>query len=228
MKNTFIITGTSSGLGKAFVDLLLHQPETIIISISRSFHSDHINFDKDKLVQIVADLSSCNISILIENIKEVVPANSTIYFINNAFSINPISKIESLEENQILLNLRTNIFFPVTFISNLLNSFSNHEFRIINITSGAATRPIGNWSLYCSCKSFLNMFFKVLETETEIKSNILIYNIEPGVIDTNMQRIIRDSEFPESEYFKNLKIDNILKSPNEVVYQILKTIHFLQ
>lgn len=226
MKNIFIITGTSSGLGKAFVDLLLYQSEILIISISRNLHSDHINIDKNKVIQITADLSSCNISILIENIKEVVPVNSTIYFINNAFSIKPICKIESLEEDQISLNLRTNIFFPVIFISTLLNSFSNHELRILNITSGAATRPIENWSLYCSCKSFLNMFFKVLETE--IKSNVLIYNIEPGVIDTNMQRIIRDSEFPESEYFKNLKIENKLKSPNEVVYQILKTIHFLK
>jgi benzil reductase ((S)-benzoin forming) len=156
----------------------------------------------------------------------VIPIDSIIYYINNAFSINPICKIENFEENQISLNLKTNIFFPVIFISALLNSFSKREFRILNITSGAAMRPIENWALYCSCKSFLNMFFKVLETE--IKSNILIYNIEPGVIDTNMQQIIRDSEFPESEYFKNLKIENKLKSPNEVVYQILKTVNFLE
>lgn len=222
MKRVYIITGTSSGLGKSFVDILYIKEKTVIISISRKLHEDHIKISKKKLIHIPTDLSNCDVGILLKKINNLSIDNSEIIFINNAFAIQPIIKIEQLEKQQILDNLKTNIIFPVEFISSIIKNYKRHSIKIINITSGAASRPIENWSLYCSCKSFLNMFFKVLELENS--NELKIYNIEPGVMDTKMQQVIRESDFPNNEYFVNLQYEKKLKSPTDVVYEILKKI----
>jgi benzil reductase ((S)-benzoin forming) len=67
------------------------------------------------------------------------------------------------------------------------------------------------------------MFFKVAESEYQ---QHLFFNIDPGVMDTNMQKSLRESDFPDVENFKNLQKDGKLKLPKDVALEIVKTINF--
>ena len=64
----------------------------------------------------------------------------------------------------------------------------------------------------------MQMFFKVAECEYK-KHNF--FNIDPGVMDTKMQRSIRESHFPDVLDFQNLKKEEKLKSPKDVALEII-------
>jgi benzil reductase ((S)-benzoin forming) len=106
-----------------------------------------------------------------------------------------------------------------------LKNFKDNQLTLVNISSGAANRPINNWSLYCSTKAFNQMFFNVAESENEQHR---FFNINPGVLDTGMQESIRESDFPDAEKFKELQKEGQLKSPFDVAKEILETIQYNQ
>lgn len=221
-----VTTGISRGLGKAIFDSLKDK-NYCLICISRSFKEYQMNLsDKIDTIELIKfDLN--NIKSLTQtldrsdllnkqNIKEIV-------FINNASVISPIGLIGKISEKEIKKSININFISPV-LISKYLTDISNKKnikLRILNISSGAADKAFEGWSMYCSTKSAVKMFFNVLEKENEI----LVENIDPGVMDTYMQKQIRDAgktNFPLLDYFKKLEREGKLKDPFEVAENILK------
>lgn len=131
-------------------------------------------------------------------------------------------RVEKLNEDLIEKNISVNIKSPLLITSFLLLNFKNNKLVFVNISSGASVKPIANWSLYCSSKAFMKVFFKVTEKENNFHK---FYNIDPGVINTRMQKIIRKSNFPDVKKFKNLHVSGNLKSADDValeIYNIIK------
>src|SRR5215207_230101 len=63
---------------------------------------------------------------------------------------------------------------------------------IVNLSSGAAHRPLEGWSAYCAAKAGLAMLTEAAARETA-GSGIRVFGLSPGVIDTDMQGTIRAS-----------------------------------
>ena len=63
---------------------------------------------------------------------------------------------------------------------------------IVNVSSGAAHRPLEGWSAYCAGKAGLAMVTRSIALETAGKG-IRIFGFSPGTIDTDMQVTIRAS-----------------------------------
>ncbi|PZX92494.1 hypothetical protein DOS84_15360 [Flavobacterium aquariorum] len=226
MKKIVIITGTNRGLGKSFVDLALNDKNSRIISISRSLHEDHKEIDSNKLLLIKTDLSEPFSTAVIEILKKEINQDSIIYYFNNAGVILPINKIGNFKNNEIYSSINININYPVNFINELLSNFYNNKTILINVTSGAGNNPIEYWSLYCSSKAYMKMFFKVLEEENLNNKSLKLYSVDPGVLDTKMQLDIRKNEFPENKYFSSLKEEDKLVKPEEAAEKIFDTINF--
>jgi benzil reductase ((S)-benzoin forming) len=220
MKKVFIITGTNRGLGESFVDILMNRGDNFIISISRSASEVQKGFSRDKFYLLKADLSDSNLIQKIEVIKDLI-GEEEIFFINNASIIDPISKIEDLEDEAIDKVLSVNVKSTIWITQYLLRNFKNNKLSFVNISSGAANRPIGNWSMYCSSKAFIKMFYTVAQNEYK---HHRFFNIDPGVMDTEMQKTIRASNFPDVLDFQNLQKEGKLKSTKEVAFEILNTI----
>ncbi|TPV35968.1 SDR family NAD(P)-dependent oxidoreductase [Paucihalobacter ruber] len=220
MKKIFIITGANRGLGSAFVNVLMEDQNNFVISISRSVNEVQKTYAESNFYFLNIDLSQNSIDKKITILKKLINTEA-IYFINNASIIKPISKIEDLDETNIDHTLSVNVKSTILITKYLLQHFNQNKLSFINISSGAANRPISHWSLYCSSKAFIKMFFNVAETEYPKHR---FFNIDPGVMDTNMQENIRESNFPEVSNFKNLKVDGKLKSPKEVAIEILNTV----
>lgn len=220
MKKVFIITGANRGLGEAFADLLIKNENHFVISISRSQSDQQKAYEQASFYFLKADLSEKNLEKKIHVLKELI-ANQDIYFINNASIIEPITQIEYLDEESIDKTISVNIKSTMLITKYLLSQFSNHKLSFVNISSGAANRAISNWSLYCASKAFVKMFFNVAESEYKQHQ---FFNIDPGVMDTNMQKSIRENDFPDSSNFKNLKEEGKLKSPKDVALEILNIV----
>lgn len=220
MKKTVVITGTNRGLGKAFVDVLIKDQDCFIISISRSLSEEQKSYSSKQFYFLELDLSKDNIGASIKVLKDLI-GDEPVYFINNASIIEPVVKIEDLDLDAIDKTIAVNIKSTIVISNYFLKNFKTNPLTFVNISSGAANRAICNWSLYCSSKAFIEMFFKVAECEYPQHS---FFNINPGVMDTGMQKILRDSNFPDVENFKDLHKEGQLKAPTNVASEILKTI----
>jgi len=205
-KKLVILTGCNKGLGKAFFDCLIKEEDIDLITISRRLSKDQLDLlSQNKFQHIETDLSE-GVSHI--NFMQYIPKYKSILFINNAFTIKPIKKVGKWNPLDIELSLKTNIISPTVLVNNLIGSLKyDQNLRLINISSGASIKPIKRWGIYCSSKAFNKMLYDVIGEE----SNILIENIDPGVLDTRMQKTIRESsedDFPDVELFKNLDLSN--------------------
>jgi len=212
-----IITGASKGLGEAIAKRLIHE-QIAVVSVSRTENQEIRNLANQK--GILYKHFSCNLSLEIE-IQEVFMeiahyifqknAATEILLFNNAGVIEPIHKVGNLDQTPIVRNIQVNLIAPI-IITNLFLSkaqLTNTKITVINVTSGAATRSIEGWSVYCSSKAGLNMFTQTAAIEqAAMNTNNKIIAFSPGVMDTGMQETIRsssDEAFKELDKFKEYK-----------------------
>ena len=126
--------------------------------------------------------------------------------VNNAGIIQPIEKFCDADpeewENLINTNITGQMRITHAFYSLLKIAAPA---RIINISSGSALRPLENWSAYCTSKAGFAMLSRCLDLELS-QVNIRSFAFAPGMIDTDMQAIIRTSNTPNKNMFekKNL------------------------
>jgi len=220
MKKTIVITGANRGLGKAFVEVLIKDEDCFVISISRSLSEAQKAYKSNQFYFLEADLSEVGIAEKITVLRGLI-GEEPVYFINNASIIEPVVKIKDLDEASIDKMLLVNIKSTMLITTFMLREFSANALTFVNISSGAAKRAISNWSLYCSSKAFTEMFFNTAESECQQHR---FFNINPGVMDTGMQKMLRASDFPDVDNFKELQKEGQLKAPIAVAEDILKTI----
>ncbi len=219
-RTTYIITGANRGLGKAFVDVLMENQDAFVISISRSRNEEQREYSSEHFYFLEADLSNDGLAEKLSVLTNKINTEA-ICFINNASIIDPIINIENITEAAIDKTLAVNIKATMVITQYVLRHFTNHSLSFVNISSGAAQRAIPHWSLYCASKAFTEMFFKVTESEYPQHA---FFNINPGVMDTGMQKSIRATDFPDVSNFKELQKEGKLKSPLAVAKEILNTI----
>ena len=131
--------------------------------------------------------------------------------------------IHNLEEPDISKNISVNITMPFALSSFVLKLSKENSLdpSIINISSGVSKKPIEGWSLYCSTKAALNMLTYCLAEE---EGNLYTIAINPGPLDTEMQKNIRDADTdksPISQQFRIMKAEGKLKSPEIVAKRII-------
>jgi benzil reductase ((S)-benzoin forming) len=93
---------------------------------------------------------------------------------------------------------------------------------IVNISSGAANRPVAGWSTYCSSKAALKMAGQVTAQDLEHYNHygkqsgaVSIISYSPGTVATAMQAEIRGhtpESFPRVPYFLSLHETGELKT----------------
>lgn len=224
MKTLIIITGTTKGIGKELESTLLSNYENYVLTINR--HGSKNNFHNYTNLNIdLSNIGEKDITVFSTNIKNILTKYrlDRMVFVNNAFTIHPINTITELGYHDVINSCTTNIISAILLIKEfMLISLQNVIQRdIVNITSGAAKYPIKQWGIYCLSKASIEMFMKSITMEYE--NLFKTYNIDPGTIDTDMQKTIR--KYTEDKYFDNLKKENLLKTPKSVALEILRIIN---
>src|SRR3546814_17816377 len=86
-----------------------------------------------------------------------------------------------------------NFHGPIIILGACIRHASSHgaALHVLNISSGAAIRPLPGWGAYCASKAAIRHFFDVAEAEQTL--DLSVRHFDPGVLDTRMQEIGRAS-----------------------------------
>lgn len=213
------ITGVSGGLGKALVQSFLSRGYNVV-GIGRRNTISHplFSFIKCDLSDIEAvcklrfeaDLEGC-------------------ILVNNAGVVGPLKRISDQSSSEIMEVMTVNTLTPMLLCNQFLTQISpGVKAVILNISSGAANRPIPSWAAYCASKIALDRFSEtLLLEELEKGRQISVYSIAPGVVDTDMQNQIRSADpedFSSLETFKELHRNRDLQDPTIVSEKLVNFI----
>ena len=177
MNKTYVITGSTSGIGKALL-IELAKDNTVFAgfrqekykeelqNISGNIHPFYIDYNNPETIQNAANY-----------INEKCEKIDTLVNVVGCVVAGPIEKISI---NEIKRQFNVNVFGHIEFTQGLINKLENG--KIINVSSMASYGLFPFISPYCSSKKCLDMFFNSLLLEN--KKNIKVVSIKPGVIAT--------------------------------------------
>lgn len=138
-------------------------------------------------------------SVLIHNAAElmIAPVSETANDVQRLISVNMISAIQL-----------TSLF---------LKRIPQGEVALIS--SAAARVGITHWSVYSAAKAGMEGYLRALKAE-----GIATHLIVPDIIDTDMQRMIRETEWPGAVRFRDYQANGRLRSPQEVAKRVLASL----
>jgi benzil reductase ((S)-benzoin forming) len=195
----FVVTGPTSGLGFAMYEVLRSHHASVIAvgrNIERLARAGEQAAD-EAIAAIEADFQSPDRKRWLEQVHDALvhalneTSQKTLVFVNNAGSIEPLGAAIELDFDAVELAMRINFVSPLALAAMMaqLAAERGRRLRIVNITTGAARRPIGGWLPYCASKAACQIALDVLAVENP---DVELRHIDPGIIDTEMQARIRD------------------------------------
>jgi len=221
--NYYIITGSSKGLGKSLLDLLLKDESNVVYGLARTSSIEHKQYKHTNV-----DLSKME-EVLKFQFPQILRADK-IVLINNAANLGDVKHVGGIDNQKIIDAYNLNLITPVILANNFISEYSELKCEkiILNISSGAGRKPIDGWNVYCSTKAGLDMFSRVLKDEVTIDSSkIKVLSLAPGIIDTEMQSEVRRSDemnFSNIKRFKEYVGSEYLVAPEIVAKKVLRFI----
>ncbi|WP_283151210.1 SDR family NAD(P)-dependent oxidoreductase [Silvimonas soli] len=218
-----IISGGSKGLGASLCNQYLAAGFTVV-EFSRSAPHDYsIQVDLADPVTTQQTVATTLRALAGQKWDEIV-------VINNAGVLDPIGPTSVKDPQAVLANINTNFASAIVFISEVVGAFQGHAARkiIASVSSGAALKGYAGWSLYCAAKAGVENFIRSVALEQIAQSQpFFAINIDPGVMDTGMQALIRSStvaDFPDVARFVQRKQAGELRSADAVARAIRQII----
>lgn len=216
MKSLVVITGSTGGLGKGIFNALKDSCDIITVNRRMPEEGVHINicvdFSDSDAVQ------KCGL----EKILTEKSGYDRYAFINNAFTMGNLTDVCELDPSDVVNTVNVNVSSAIILINGFVRTVMGkaNDIRVVNITSGAARRSLHGWSLYCTTKAAMEMYISCLANDCQ---DIKCFNIDPGVVDTDMQVQIRNfTDGREHEIFDRLAREGKLKTPAEAAEMIIK------
>lgn len=166
-KKVVVITGASSGIGKALYEKFEKNGDVVInLSINQSSQKNSIQCDISKSEQV---------KIAFEKIQEKY--NKIDLLVNNAgFGLSSITELVTPEKAQAIIN--TN-FLGSLYCSQEALKLMKSNTRIVNISSATAFFPLPYRTLYCASKAALSSLSQGMRMELS-HAKIDVVSICPG------------------------------------------------
>lgn len=147
-------------------------------------------------------------------------------WVNNAGIVTPIGPLRDLEPAEISRALDINLGGVINGTRSFLRSTAappepGHRRVLVNVTSGAARSISEGWSTYGAAKAAVDHLTEIVAAE---ERSLLCCAVAPGVIDTDMQKVLRKQKlrnFPAVERFKYLHANQAFNSTDWVADHLL-------
>ncbi|OZJ03123.1 hypothetical protein BZG36_03871 [Bifiguratus adelaidae] len=172
MAPTVLVTGASKGLGLAITRILLTKHKANVIAIARSADglkttlSNHL----EQLAIVPGDV--CDEAVVKQAVKE---------------GLERFGRLDGVVVNAGLFDI--NFFSVLSLLKETIPSLRESKGRVITVSSGAASKGYYGWGAYGTSKAALNLLTMTLAAE---EPDLISVSLRPGVVDTDMQGIIRD------------------------------------
>lgn len=191
---SFLVTGASRGIGQAIAEALAKAGGKVALTArsgdALSTIVNDIQATGGTAIALPADAGDA--SAMADVLAKTVDAFGGLDgLINNAGMIDPIARMEAAKAADWAHIFNINLVSPVALTQQALPHLRKRRGVVVNISSGAAHRPLEGWSAYCSTKAAFWMATQALHLEEG--AHIDVYGASPGTVDTEMQVQIRAS-----------------------------------
>ncbi|MEP6998201.1 MAG: SDR family NAD(P)-dependent oxidoreductase [Betaproteobacteria bacterium] len=186
-----IVTGVSRGLGESLAATLLARGFAVT-GVGRA--------SSPRLGGAQYRFARCDLSEVAAIEPTLAPAFGeiaamrprSICLINNAAVAGPVGKLGTFDAASVAEALAVNLVAPLTLANLFCRAFAggSGECLVINISSGAAERPLPGSGPYSIAKAGLEMLTRTIVADQSAPAFRAI-SVRPGIIDTGMQAFMR-------------------------------------
>ena len=190
-RKTALVTGAGRGIGRATA-LQLGAAGARVILTARGREeieaaAAEIRSHDGKAEAIPADVGRT------EDVRALFAAAGPVdILVNNAGVLEPAALIVDGDPALWARNIEINLVGAYNMIRAVLPAMiAAGAGRIVNLSSGAASRPVEGWSAYCAAKAGLAMLTRAIALEAG--PALRVFGLSPGATDTDMHVINRAS-----------------------------------
>lgn len=213
MDHLTVVTGGSAGLGHALLATAAEPSHRITVSrrpaddVARGF--------------IEADLADPASWAQVGDVLDAVATErewQRITLVQAAGTLAPIGFAGEVDPAAYERNLILNAAAPMALGHRFLGAVSHLRCRreLVMISSGAARKDYPGWSSYGAAKAAVDRWVSTVGAEQQLRGGVRVLSIAPGVVDTGMQELIRDTDardFPQVDRFHDLHAQGQLLDP---------------
>ncbi len=226
-----IVTGGGKGLGRAVAEALAGLGASVVLASRNAPELD----DVVKAIRKAGGRALAQTADVADDrqVQELVLATErwvgpATILVNNAGMVDPVAPLVRSDTALWLRNIGVNIGGTYLPTRAVLPGMLERGFgRIVNISSGSATRPSPGWTAYSAGKAGVVQMTRSLGLEIE-GTGVTACAYDPGAMDTEMQERIRrldTSDFPRADEFRQMEREGRLIDPKSaarvVAYLVL-------
>jgi benzil reductase ((S)-benzoin forming) len=227
-----ILTGASRGMGHAMAELLIAAGHDLLC-ISRKTNdvlaglASRQGVSCEQWPHDLARPESAAAKLETWLSRRDGASLTSVTLINNAGLLPRIAPLGGIPARDLSDALRVDLEAPMLLAGAFLRSTERWKAqrRILNISSGLGRSPMASQAAYCAAKAGMDHFSRCVALEEAGHANgAKICSLAPGVIDTDMQVLLRganSSAFPDVGTFIGLKDKGVLASPQEAAAGVL-------
>ncbi|MCB1894093.1 MAG: SDR family oxidoreductase [Zoogloeaceae bacterium] len=220
-----IVTGHSRGLGAAICAALLEDGATVL-ALSRKGNAALAERHGERLREIPIDLADTGQLIALTTAGDwhgFLGGSTPAFLVNNAGDLGPVAAIGRQGGSEIgravAINVTAALILGDAFVA---ATEAATDRRLLHVSSGAARSAYAGWSVYCASKAALDHHARAVERDRV--PGLRAASVAPGVIDTDMQAVVRSStadDFPAIDRFRALHRDGQLQSPSATARRLV-------
>ena len=225
-----IITGTTSGIGKILAEQLLEKNWDVLGLARRGAAIQHPNYRHALLDLAIPEQVQGYFEQTFPR-ETILAGRPRVALVNNSGVLSPVGPLEDAPMAELAQSFLLNAVAPIWLMGCLTRMCGDAPLTVLNVSSGAAYKPLAGWAAYCSTKAALRMAGQVYGQDVEQngryrtrQNTLAVVNYSPGVTNTPMQDEVRsygEDLFPGVERFVDLKESGQVKEPDLPVAEMV-------
>ncbi|KAK9456684.1 hypothetical protein V1511DRAFT_495010 [Dipodascopsis uninucleata] len=217
MAPVIIVTGASRGMGAAMAKMLLSRSANLVLVARTEEGLKQLAAEYPGQVEYVTgDVSTEEVNkAAVSTAVEKFGSLDGIIF--NAAILDPIATVAKANADLWRKLFDINYFSLVLALKEAIPHLRKSKGRVVFISSGASHHYFYGWGAYGGSKAATDHLCATLAGE---EPEITAFSLDPGVMDTDMQKALREThgsemKTTEHERFLNLKADGDLSPPEK-------------